>query len=446
MIERVFQVLSREYFYIYYVDIKSGQFMDYFSRISDRRLLPGKGGKDFFENIKRIVNNLVMPDDQARVMAALAKDTLVRETEDEKTFAITYSRLLKGAPRYVRMKAMRIKEDPSHIVICLSDIDDQTRQEINYEKTRVENMVFSRIAHTLARDYFAIYYVDVKTDEYVEFSSTDQGNELKMRKHKNSFFETFRKNLMDRTYGAERYEAWNIWDKNAILEILTKEPSFSSTHRILLRGKTVYINVKAFLMDHDDGHHIVIGLRNIDAQIKQEKEFIQAVQMTVRDPLTGVKNKRAYAQMELGLNKQILKGTAGPFAIVICDINNLKLVNDIQGHAAGDNYIKEASREICNIFKHSPVFRVGGDEFAILLNGTDYENRFSLLEELASVNERNLHCDGVVIANGIAEFDPKKDGQVASLFSRADSAMYSNKKGLKKIKAGISCNKDCFPL
>ena len=57
------------------------------------------------------------------------------------------------------------------------------------------------------------------------------------------------------------------------------------------------------------------------------------------------------------------------FALVECDINGLKGINDTYGHEIGDVYIVNSCRGICSVFKHSPVFRIGGDEFVVILQG-----------------------------------------------------------------------------
>ena len=115
---------------------------------------------------------------------------------------------------------------------------------------------------------------------------------------------------------------------------------------------------------------MILGLLDEDAQVKREQEFEHDLRVARnradKDALTGVKNKYAYVDAEKSLNKQIDEGDNTAFAIVVCDVNNLKLVNDTLGHKTGDKYIKKACITICSIFKHSPVFRVGGDEFAII--------------------------------------------------------------------------------
>lgn len=79
-----------------------------------------------------------------------------------------------------------------------------------------------------------------------------------------------------------------------------------------------------------------------------------------RDALTGVKSKHAFAETEEGMNCAIARKKIESFAVIVCDVNGLKHINDTQGHKAGDQYIREAGVLICNTFKHSPVFRTGG--------------------------------------------------------------------------------------
>ncbi len=120
---------------------------------------------------------------------------------------------------------------------------------------------------------------------------------------------------------------------------------------------------------------------------------------------------------------------------MICDINDLKLVNDTEGHNAGDRCIKAACRLICRVFAHSPVFRVGGDEFVVVLKEQDYRNRLSLQAALKEkVQENNRLGARPVVASGLAEYEPDNDRRVADVFNRADARMYEDKAELKEQK------------
>ena len=148
----------------------------------------------------------------------------------------------------------------------------------------------------------------------------------------------------------------------------------------------------------------------------------------MKDALTGVKNKMAYLQSEKDLNIKIASGLAKDFALAVCDLNDLKEINDTKGHSAGDQCLVEACRIICNIFKHSPVFRIGGDEFVAIMRGQDYENRMELLKEMEETNRNNAAERKVTVACGMSEFIQGKDHTVAEVFDRADREMYANKR------------------
>ena len=156
-----------------------------------------------------------------------------------------------------------------------------------------------------------------------------------------------------------------------------------------------------------------------------------------RDPLTGVNNRMAYDDKEKYLQSLINSDPATRFAIAMFDVNSLKLINDSFGHEEGDAYLLRACRFICNIFKHSPVYRVGGDEFVAVLSGEDYENRESLKklfnDRLSSYSDSlPLPSDYVSVACGISAFDPDSDLAVSDVTKRADDAMYKDKAEKKK--------------
>ncbi len=167
-----------------------------------------------------------------------------------------------------------------------------------------------------------------------------------------------------------------------------------------------------------------------EAKENARKRLLQAQKEASIDALTGVKNKHAFLDEEEHLDMLIGEHQVPQFAIVMLDVNDLKKVNDSKGHQAGDEYLKEASHFICDTFKKSPVYRVGGDEFVVLAEGSDYVRIEELVGEVRQHNKEALANDGVIIACGMARYD--RDECVASVFERADHRMYENKNLLKK--------------
>lgn len=167
---------------------------------------------------------------------------------------------------------------------------------------------------------------------------------------------------------------------------------------------------------------------------QKDRELGSAMQLAYTDQLTGVKNTHRYVEMERELDKRIANGEQMKFGVIVFDLNNLKLTNDTKGHEAGDQLVQTACRMICRRFKHSPVYRIGGDEFVAYLEGDDYENRTELLEDFEHMVELNLHAGKIVIASGLATFRPGEDNSYRKVFERADRRMYDRKGALKAMK------------
>ena len=165
----------------------------------------------------------------------------------------------------------------------------------------------------------------------------------------------------------------------------------------------------------------------------QEQELGSARYLAYTDPLTGVKSKHAYLEAIEKLENEISGETPKEFGVIVFDLNGLKMINDTLGHEAGDGYIKAGCELICRKFCHSPVFRIGGDEFVVLLEGSDYLIRDGLLADFDSIIEENLVNGEVVVSTGMDIFVPGEDSCYSDVFDRADKKMYERKRLLKSM-------------
>ena len=158
------------------------------------------------------------------------------------------------------------------------------------------------------------------------------------------------------------------------------------------------------------------------------------------DALTSVRNLGAFNLFLKGLKKDAEEGQEfPPFAVCFFDCNDLKQINDQYGHDKGDLYLKSACATICRVFSHSPVFRIGGDEFAAILRRGEYERRDELIAQfdqccfdLCAVGKNAW--ERIRVARGMAVYDPKKDKSVEDVVHRADKLMYENKREQKARK------------
>ena len=154
-----------------------------------------------------------------------------------------------------------------------------------------------------------------------------------------------------------------------------------------------------------------------------------------RDSLTGLRNTTAYKRWVEEFDKDIEKKTA-KFGIVVFDLNQLKQTNDNYGHDIGDKLIATAAKVISDVFKRSPVFRIGGDEFLVILRHRDLEDCEKLFVQLdlecAKARIEEKEEIPISIARGFALFESDKDFCFNDVFKRADNAMYENKRKIKK--------------
>ena len=156
------------------------------------------------------------------------------------------------------------------------------------------------------------------------------------------------------------------------------------------------------------------------------------------DALTHVRNKGGYDDYINQLQSRLDKGEPLEMAIGVFDCDNLKTNNDQYGHDKGNIYLTNACHLICKTFQHSPVFRIGGDEFTVILENDDLKNREELVKafeqkrEEACASAQN-RWEEVHIALGIAVYDPEIDQSVNDTVRRADKMMYENK---RKAKSG----------
>ena len=167
-----------------------------------------------------------------------------------------------------------------------------------------------------------------------------------------------------------------------------------------------------------------------------ESKAEDMTRLAYQDPLTHVKSKAAYDNKAAELTAEIEAGKAR-FALLMADMNELKEINDEFGHDCGDKYLIGACMLICEVYKHSPVFRVGGDEFVVVLQGGDYDNRDELLDELrrrlrqTCVEEGREPWERFSAAAGMAVYSGANGETVERVLDLADERMYAEKARMK---------------
>ena len=152
------------------------------------------------------------------------------------------------------------------------------------------------------------------------------------------------------------------------------------------------------------------------------------------DAMTGLNNKAAFETTKEVIESEVKMNRAS-FTIIVMDVNNLKTINDSIGHEKGDLLLKHVTSCMRETFVGFPLYRIGGDEFCTIINGT--ADPHYLITKLQGITAKKSEQDFEIfncsyqIAAGEASFNKSQDKSFDDVFNRADKAMYENKKFLK---------------
>ena len=275
------------------------------------------------------------------------------------------------------------------MVIGVSDVDDQVKHRRAAERVKEEKIAYARL-NALTGDYLCVYVVVPETGVYREFSAAADYESFALAKEGEDFFSATRSEARKYNHPDDIDRFLSAFTKENVMDEIAKSGIFAIRYRIMMDGKPVYVRLKASTVEEKEGTRLIVGLINVDAQVREEEEYgkrlAEAQSQANIDALTGIKNRHAYLNAEEKLDRLIAEDCKPAFAVTILDVNDLKKINDTEGHQAGDQCLRDACRVVCEIFEHSPVFRVGGDEFAVISQGSDFAHIDELIEKVDAYN------------------------------------------------------------
>lgn len=171
--------------------------------------------------------------------------------------------------------------------------------------------------------------------------------------------------------------------------------------------------------------------------------YRQAVEMAMRDPLTGAFNRRALDDA-LDREVELARRQHLPMSLIVIDIDHFKKINDEHGHAFGDDILVAVSRAIENAIRRCDLlFRFGGEEFVVLASHANDKGAMLLAERVresvAAIKMVHGQDVQVTVSAGVADLRAGDDGR--TLFGRADDALYEAKiRGRDRCVGTIKAN------
>lgn len=183
-----------------------------------------------------------------------------------------------------------------------------------------------------------------------------------------------------------------------------------------------------------DPERLITDLQRENAKLRRAVAELESYRkLAYRDALTGLWNRR-YFEERLSQEQSLARRKVNRrYSLMVLDLNDLKRINDVEGHAAGDEAIKRAAAFLkTRLREHDVICRVGGDEFAVILREMGPAECAQLVARLRNeLAKANLRRPGSVsLSIGTASF-PDHATNTRELFLRADEAMYEDKRKFK---------------
>lgn len=157
------------------------------------------------------------------------------------------------------------------------------------------------------------------------------------------------------------------------------------------------------------------------ARLKEQQKWFN---MAYNDALTGIPNRMAYMEKIHAVER--MEDQTVPVAIVVMDLVHFKEINDTWGHTAGDEALKKAAGFLAELFSDEgcTVYRIGGDEFAVIAVGVQEHTLLCRLETLGNFRGGDISWS---ISTGYAFVDRTEKNAVEQAFCRADTKMYAQR-------------------
>ncbi len=270
-----------------------------------------------------------------------------------------------------------------------------------YEKAQHTSDMYSHIAQALSANYAYLYYVNLDTGRYVEYSNNEGGEASE--KQGDDFFSDSMERALQIVHPDDRTFIIESLTKENILRALNDGNPFMLTYRHLIDGETAYVTLKATRMQ-DDNNHIFVGVNN--------SEDIEA-----RSELTGL-----YMEAALYVRgKEILQSRDENWCVIALDLEHFKLFNEWYGREAGDQLLMQIGEELTRVETDTGGLAcyLGQDDFALLIpyDEESVKRLYNDIHEL--VMERGTSV-GFMPAVGICMADGKNS--VEELLDRAAQA------------------------
>ncbi len=435
----------------------------------------------------KFIKNSVHPDDKEDLFKFGDIEFIKENMKDRKHYSCVFRRNYDGQYLYTRMHHIKVDGETGELeglVMCFRVVDDEvknatqaklledsirlkeaeyTAKKLQVQQKKLEKLVDLHFSekNKLRKGLFeGLSFLVVDDDDLTRemsleileeeggtvFLSDTGALAVEMTKNSVQVYDAIIMDLvMPNMDGYEAIRQIRVNEEKAEFHTpiiaFTSDVSDSVYEKVLAAGADDCMSKPLKVMDLS---RILISCMK-ERTVRAEKNLERSVELATTDNLTHVKNYKAFIQ-KLNEHDDILTQNGNiSFATVVCNTNGLRTINSNFGIEMGDMFLKNTCDIICKTFIHSPVYRLGSDEFVIMLENADFENREGLLQsakgEFQKAAAIEKITDGYTSASfGMAVYDSTKDSKVSDTIARATSLMREEKERNKNEKKGYDKN------
>ena len=257
------RALAADYFNLFYVNINDDTFFEYTTKDGADELAIERHDTDFFRKSREDALKRLYHEDHDKFMKVFTKENILREIDECGFFSVSYRLIINDEPIYVHLKTMRMQDDPGHIIIGISNVDQHMKQKEMLERIQRNELAYSRIM-ALSDNFLCIYTIDAKTDEYEEYRAAAQYESLGLAKNGTKFFQKALENSLNTLPENDRKMFMKQFTKENVLNRIREKGVFTIGYHVIIAGEAIPVFLRAVLVNEDSGEKVIIGVYRLD--------------------------------------------------------------------------------------------------------------------------------------------------------------------------------------
>ena len=254
------RALAADYYNIYYVDLSDDSFIEYSSPVGEEELAVERHGVGFFDSARTEMKKRIFEDDYEFMSLTFTKDNILKEIDEQGSYIATYRLMDTGSPVYVNMKAIRMQQDRNHLIIGISVVDSQMKQQEMIETIQREKTAYARIM-ALTGGYLCLYTVNPETGRYFEYSTSEDYDSLGLSKTGEDFFGKSISYAKQVIFEDDIPDFMRAFTLSNVLREIRKTGSFRIQYRLVIKGISMPVISKIVSVKESDGEKLIVGVR-----------------------------------------------------------------------------------------------------------------------------------------------------------------------------------------